>query len=410
MHSVIFGAYFVLGQVFAATVSGNQSCQRLANELNFVDSATLDSLQHTCQSLNSTSSAERARNGCSFAGAVFQNRSPGVFILPVYSGLRSPLYVNRTESNWYVQKSLDIPEDYSFLIFVFFRSDNCWQSATCIVSPESVDDVARVMKIIVYTQSAFSIRSGGHDFNVNHSSIGPDGILIDMVNLNQTTMSGDKETMTIGVGARWGDVYQALNGSGVSINGARSPNPGVGGQTLGGGIGWLSNLMGVCAASVIAAEIILANSTIVQANNETRSDLLWALRGGGPNFGLVTSFTYKTVPVDNMWFESRLYTPDRNQQLLNALAAYQMMAFNDTKANIVYQLSENASFPQSFVGFLYLDPVERPPIFSPFYEIPYYSTRIKSTIGNLAELASLYYDPVYPQTPPSRYVNNRLLI
>ena len=260
------------------------------------------------------------------------------------------------------------------------------------------------MNIIAFTQSTFSIRSGGHDFNVNHSSVGQAGVLIDMINFNQTTLSTDKKTMTIGVGARWGDVYQALNGSGVSVNGARSPNPAVGGQTLGGGIGWFSNLVGVCAASVVALEVVLANSSIIRADNETNSGLLWALTGGGPNYGVVTSFTYKTLPIDNMWFESRLYTPDKNQLLLNALVTYNEMAINETKANIIYQLSEDTSSPQSFVGFLYLDPVERPSIFRPFYDIPQHSTRINSTIGNLAKLASFYYNPVYPQTPPSRYV------
>ena len=258
------------------------------------------------------------------------------------------------------------------------------------------------MRIIVATQSKFSIRSGGHDFNVNHSSVGKTGMLLDMINFQQTTLSSNKKTMVIGVGARWGDVYQALKGSGVSINGARSPNPGVGGQTLGGGIGWLTNLAGVCAASVVAADIVLANSTIVRADNETNSDLLWALKGGGPNYGVVISFTFKTIPLDKVWFESRLYTSDKNQRLLNALVTYQQKAINDTKADVIYQLSENASSPQSFVGFLYLDPIERPSIFSPFFEIPHFSTRINSTFGDLADLSAFYYYPVYPQTPPSR--------
>lgn len=409
MLSAVFGAFFVVSQVFTATISANQACQQLANELNLVDSASANSLQHACQSLSSNTSVEKARNGCYFARVTLKHKYAGALNLPEYADLLSPQYVNRTESNWYVMKccmswNLSNPD------IRLGRSSNCWQNATCIIIPESVEDVARVMTIITHTQAAFSIRSGGHDFNVNHSSIGQNGILIDMVNFNQTILSADKRSMTIGVGARWGSVYQTLNGSGVSVNGARSPNPGVGGQTLGGGIGWLSNLVGVCAASVIAAEVVLANSTMVQANSETRSDLLWALRGGGPNFGVVTSFTYNTIPVNEMWFESRLYTPDKNQQLLNALVTYQNMAVNDTKANIVFQLSENASSPQSFVGFLYLDPVERPPIFNPFYNVPHHSTRIKSTIGNLAELASLYYDPEYPQSPPSRYAKTPLSI
>ena len=268
----------------------------------------------------------------------------------------------------------------------------------------SAEDVARVIKIVTSTQATFSIRSGGHDFNVNHGSVGPAGILIDLANLDQIILSADKRTITVGVGARWGDVYQAINGSGISVNGARSPNPGVGGQTLGGGIGWFSNLAGVCAASVVSAEVVLANSSIVRADNTSNSDLLWALKGGGPNYGVVTSFTYKTLAIDNMWFESRLYTSDKNQQLLDALVTYQEMAINDTKANIVYQLSENTASPQSFVGFLYLEPLELPSVFRAFYDIPQTINKINSTINNLAMLASLYYDPVYPQIPPSRYV------
>lgn len=264
------------------------------------------------------------------------------------------------------------------------------------------------MEIVTFTQSTFSVRSGGHDFNVNHSSVDHGGLLIDLVKLSQIKLSADKRTVTVGVGARWGDVYKTLNGSGVSVNGARSPNPGVGGQTLGGGIGWFSNLAGVCAASVVAAEVVLANSSIVRADNTTNPDLLWALKGGGPNYGVVTSFTYKTLPIDRIWFESRLYTSDKNQQLLNALIIYQEMAANDTKANIVYQLSEDTASPQSFVGFIYLEPVELPSVFRPFYEIPQAVTNIESTVGSLATLASFYNNPAYPQVPPSRYVCGEL--
>ena len=258
------------------------------------------------------------------------------------------------------------------------------------------------MRIIKFAQSTFSIRSGGHDFNVNHSSVGNTGILIDMANLNQTTLSTDKTSMSIGVGARWGSVYQALNGSGVSINGGRSPNPGVGGQTLGGGIGWFSSIAGVSAASVVAVEVVLANGSTVRADHRIHPELLWAMKGGGPNYGIATSFTYKTLPIDRMWFESRVYAPENNQRLLDALVAYQELASKDSKASIVYQLSENITVPQSFVGFLYFDPVERPSVFSPFYDIPQSSSRISSTIGNLAELAAYFNDPVYPESPPSR--------
>ena len=94
-----------------------------------------------------------------------------------------------------------------------------------MVSPGSAEDVARSMKIIVFTQSTFSISSGGHDFNVNHSSVGQAGMLVGMVDVNQTTPSADKRSMTVGVGARWGDVYRALNESGVSVSWRAKPEP-----------------------------------------------------------------------------------------------------------------------------------------------------------------------------------------
>lgn len=118
-----------------------------------------------------------------------------------------------------------------------YRSDDCWQRAACVVAPQSPEDVARVMRIIVTTGASFAVRSGGHDLNVNHSSVNQAGILLDMVNFTQTTLSRNNRSIEMGVGARWGDVYQYPNGTGVSVNGARSPNPGVGGRTLGGGIG-----------------------------------------------------------------------------------------------------------------------------------------------------------------------------
>jgi FAD/FMN-containing dehydrogenase len=188
-----------------------------------------------------------------------------------------------------------------------------------------------------------------------------------------------------------------VSGKGVSVNGARSPNPGVGGQTLGGGIGWLTGIAGVTAASLVGAEVVLGNSTIVRVDESHHSDLLWALRGGGPNYGIVTSFTYRTEPIDKVWFAAKLYTADHNQELINALVEYQRHWSGDHKANIVLSLSQDNSTAGSFVGFLYLDPVEYPSAFSPFYHIASAGDMIKSTVGTLSDLSSKFYGPQYPE-------------
>jgi hypothetical protein len=262
-----------------------------------------------------------------------------------------------------------------------------------------------MMSIISSTNATFSVRGGGHNSNRNFSSVGPNGIILDMTRFTNISLAADKRLVTVGAGNRWGTVYNSLDGTGVTVNGGRSPNPSVGGQTLGGGIGWLTNLVGVTAASVVAAEVVLANSSVIQADEEHNRELLWALKGGGPNYGIVTWFTYKTVPIDKVWFAARCYSAEQNRALLHALLDYEMTSTRDSKANIVYQLSEETGRPQSFVGFLYLDPVEWPSIFSPFYNITHAATMINSTTGTLSDLASNYYAPQYPEPgiPPSRY-------
>ncbi|KAK5988324.1 Prosolanapyrone-II oxidase-like protein [Cladobotryum mycophilum] len=285
------------------------------------------------------------------------------------------------------------------------ESNNCWQNASCIVSPSTSEDIAKLIGIITLTQSPFSVRGGGHNFSVNHSSVDASGVLIDMVSFKAIFLSPDKSTVTVGAGAVWGDVYKALQGKGVSVNGARSPNPGIIGQTLGGGFGWFNSIAGVTAASVVGAEIVLANTSVTRVGQSHR-DLLWALRGGGPNYGIVTSFTYRTLPIDKMWFEARLFTAEKNQQLLDALVEYHKVASQDPKATITFSLSEDKSAPKSFIGLTYMDPIEPPDVFAPFYDIPSDKIMIKSTIGTLSDLSLSYNSPQYPDPgiPPSRHV------
>ena len=119
-------------------------------------------------------------------------------------------------------------------------------------------------------QTKFAIRSGGHNYNLNHSSVGPVGILVDLINFNQTILSKDKSVLTAGSGARWGAVYDALNNSDVPVNGGRSPKPVIGKQTLGGGIGWFSNVAGANGAGLVYAEVVLANGTVVHRDKESQ--------------------------------------------------------------------------------------------------------------------------------------------
>lgn len=94
--------------------------------------------------------------------------------------------------------------------------------------------MSQTMQIIASCKTKFAIRSGGHNFNVNFSNVDSAGVLIDTVNLNQTSLAQDKATVDVGPGARWQAVFDALDNTGVSVSGARNGLPGVGGSLLGG--------------------------------------------------------------------------------------------------------------------------------------------------------------------------------
>lgn len=103
-----------------------------------------------------------------------------------------------------------------------------------MVLAQNKNDVSLALLTVNFLKLTFATRSGGHSPNPGFSSIGQPGILIDLQNLNQLTLSSDKKSVTIGPGKRWGEVYDALDPYGVSVIGGRIPQVGVGGLILGG--------------------------------------------------------------------------------------------------------------------------------------------------------------------------------
>ncbi len=143
-----------------------------------------------------------------------------------------------------------------------------------------------------------SVRGGGH--NAGGLGICDDGLVIDLSKIRYTRVDVKNKTVRVGGGCTWGDVDHATHKFGFATPSGIVSTTGVGGLTLGGGLGHLTRNFGLSIDNLLEADIVLANGEFVTANENELPDLFWAIRGGGGNFGVVSSFLFKLHPVKNI--------------------------------------------------------------------------------------------------------------
>lgn len=169
-----------------------------------------------------------------------------------------------------------------------------------IVRAGSTDDVRRAVTAAREHDLVLSVRSGGHGgpgFATNDG-----GIVLDLGPLDQVeVLDAGRRLVRIGAGARWAGVTQALAPHGWSISSGDTTEVGVGGLILGGGMGWLVRQVGLTIDALVAAEVVTADGRVLRASAAEHPDLFWALRGGGGNFGVVTSFEVVAQPVPEVY-------------------------------------------------------------------------------------------------------------
>ncbi len=163
-------------------------------------------------------------------------------------------------------------------------------------------DVADVIAAVKFGRSTglrVSIRSGGH--NAGGLGIADDALTIDLSGIKYVHVDPSINTVRVGGGCTWADVDHATHAFGLAVPTGIVSTTGVGGLTLGGGLGHLTRRFGLTIDNLLAADVVLADGSFVTANAQEYSDLFWALRGGGGNFGVVTSFLFKAHPVDTVF-------------------------------------------------------------------------------------------------------------
>ncbi len=140
-----------------------------------------------------------------------------------------------------------------------------------------------------------SIRGGGH--NAGGLGVCDDGLVIDLSAMRAIEVDPDRKTVRVQGGATWGEVDAATHEHGLAVPSGIISTTGVGGLTLGGGLGHLSRKYGLAIDNLLAADMVLADGSKVTASADENPDLFWAIRGGGGNFGAVTSFLFRANPV-----------------------------------------------------------------------------------------------------------------
>jgi FAD/FMN-containing dehydrogenase len=164
-----------------------------------------------------------------------------------------------------------------------------------IIRCKNADDVVQAVTYARDHNLPMSIRGGGH--NVAGHAVCDDGVMIDLSLMRAVQVDAENRRARVEGGATWGDVDAKTQKFGLATPGGLISDTGVAGLTLSGGIGWLRSAYGLCIDNMLAVEIVTADGQKLIASETENADLLWAIRGGGGNFGVVTMFEFALHPV-----------------------------------------------------------------------------------------------------------------
>ncbi|WP_220195198.1 FAD-binding oxidoreductase [Ktedonospora formicarum] len=168
-------------------------------------------------------------------------------------------------------------------------------SPAAIVRAQTHQDIMESLLFAREQHLPLSVRSGGHGLSGQATNTG--GLVLDLAAFNQVELlDRERRLVRLGAGARWGEAAKALAAYGLAISSGDTNQVGVGGLTLGGGVGWMVRTYGLTIDSLHAAELITADGHILRVSAQEHPDLFWAIRGGGGNFGVVTSFDFSAHP------------------------------------------------------------------------------------------------------------------
>ena len=218
-----------------------------------------------------------------------------------------------------------------------------------------------------------TVRAGGHNF-AGHALV-PDGLVVDLRGMREARVDVDRRVVTCGPGHVWGSLDAATSPFGLQTNAGSISTVGVSGFTLGTGLGHLARDHGLAGDSVVAAEMVLADGTVVRTDDADSADLDWAIRGGCGNFGVVTSWDLSLYPVGTVYAGMiAIALPDARAALTRVLTELAPQTPDElTWVAVMATLPPQAAVPDSIKGrpclminFVCLDPEAGPGLVEPW--------------------------------------------
>ncbi|KAJ7155533.1 FAD dependent oxidoreductase [Mycena crocata] len=262
------------------------------------------------------------------------------------------------------------------------------QNSTCSVEPGTASDVGTIVKVLAMTRTPFAVKGGGHDLNPGFSSTS--GIQLSMTRFDDIVFHADSETVDVGSGLVWDQVYAALEPYNVSVVGGRATGVGVAGLLLGGGYSYKTNQYGLAVDGITAIELVLPSGEVKIVTHTSDEDLFFALRGGGNNFvgalsrifsvltaaqGIVTKFTLKTHPQTPVWGGSITYDSAQGDAVTTALLNYTERN-TDPQTGLQCTYASFSGQGIVMVNLFYDHPTPPAGIFDAFLSIPAVATDI----------------------------------
>ncbi len=207
-------------------------------------------------------------------------------------------------------------------------------------------DVADVISAVNFGREnnvLTAIRGGGH--NGGGLGICDDGLVIDLSGIKFVRVDTSNNTVRVGGGNVWGEVDHATHVFGLAIPAGIISTTGVGGLTLGGGVGHLSRKFGLTIDNLLEADMVLADGSFVTVNKNQHDDLFWAIRGGGGNFGVVTSFKFQAHPLKTVIGGPTLWPIEQTEEIMEWYHEFIHTAPDDLNGFIATMVIPGPPFP-----------------------------------------------------------------